>query len=229
MRSDVIPVRDQPAARLQYLATAYVEILQRSLSDRYRMTSIRKAAARLPHSTTAPALTKRKLLGSGVWEAGAGGAGRDGGGLFAGRNGSFGDFIEAAEDHFAGRSLVDGGDQDVHGFVDEAASAVDHDHGAVLEVGDALIDFLAFAKDEDAHAFAGEKCGANGVGEKINVEDADALNAGDFIEIEVVGDDFGAEALGKFDQLAIDFVRTVGIVVDDADFEGLHFLNALED
>src|SRR5258707_4564950 len=152
MRSDVIPVRDRPAARLQYLATAYLEILQRSLSDRFRMTSIRKAAAWLQHSTTAPAWTKRKLLGSCVREAGAGGASRGGGGLFAGRNGSFGAFIEAAEDHFAGRSLVDGGDQDVHGFVDEAASAVDHDHGALLEGGGALIDFLALPKGGNAHA-----------------------------------------------------------------------------
>src|SRR5260221_11365988 len=98
MRSDVIPVRDRPAARLQYLATAYLEILQRSLSDRFRMTSIRKAAAWLPHSTTAPASTKRKLLGSCVWEAGAGGAGLDGGGLFFGGNGSFCPAIEWAEE-----------------------------------------------------------------------------------------------------------------------------------
>src|SRR5258707_5909537 len=118
MRSDVIPVRDRPAARLQYLATAYLEILQRSLSDRFRMTSIRKAAAWLPHSTTAPASTKRKLLGSCVWEAGAGGAGRDGGGLFAGRNGRIGAFIEMAADQFCGQSLVDRGGQDGHGYAD---------------------------------------------------------------------------------------------------------------
>src|SRR6266404_2619473 len=105
----------------------------------------------------------RVLLG-GFWEAGAGGAGRRGG-LFAGRNWSFtGVFIEAAENHFTGGRLVYGGYENVHGFVDEAARAINHNHGAILEIGDTLIDFLAFTKNEDAHAFAGKKRGANGVG-----------------------------------------------------------------
>src|SRR5579863_2740778 len=169
-----------------------------------------------------------RSLGSGVGEAGAGRAGGSRGGLFAGRNGNFGAFFNAAENHFACGCLVDGSDQDVHGFVDEAASAIDHDHGAVLEVGNALIDFLAFAQNEDAHSFAGEESGTNGVGEEIDVENVDALNAGHFVEIEVVGDDFGAQAKGKVDQFAIDFVRTVGIVVNDADFDGLHFLDTME-
>ena len=124
---------------------------------------------------------------------------------------------------------MDGGDEDVDGFVDEAASAVDDDHGAVLEITDALTGFFAFAKDEDAHALAGKNGGAESVGEKIDVENADALNAGDFVEIEIVGDDLGLEAESEFDEFAIDFAGVAGNVVDDADFERLKLLDALQD
>src|ERR1700745_58074 len=83
------------------------------------------------------------------WKPGAGGAGCRGG-LFAGWNRSFtGVVIEAAKNHFTRGLLVPASYKNAHSFVDEAASAVHHDHGAVLEIGDALIDFLAFAKDEN--------------------------------------------------------------------------------
>ena len=107
--------------------------------------------------------------------------------------------VEAAEDHFAGGRLMHGGDEDVDGFVDEAASAVDYDHGAVFEIGYALIDLLAFAQDEDAHAFTGKDGRTQSVRKKIDVEDADTLNAGDLVEIEIVGDDLGLKAEGEFD------------------------------
>jgi hypothetical protein len=77
--------------------------------------------------------------------------------------------IDPAKDHFAGRRLVDRGDKDVHGLVNEAAGAVHDHHGAVFEIRDALIDLFAFAKNKDAHAFSGKNGWAKGVGEQIDV------------------------------------------------------------
>src|SRR5262245_14057980 len=108
-------------------------------------------------------------------------------------------FVEASENHFAGGRLVDRSHQDVYRLINEAASAVHDDHGAILEVRDALIHLFAFAQDEDSHAFAGQNGGAESVGEKIDVENSDALNAGDLIEIEIVGDDFGLKTQSQFD------------------------------
>ena len=124
---------------------------------------------------------------------------------------------------------MDRSDEDVHGLVDQAASAVDDDHGAIFEICHSLIRFLAFAKDKNAHSFAGKKRGPHRVGEKVHVENADALHAGNFIEIEVVGDNPGAEAEGKLDEFAVNFIRSIGIIFDDADFKSLHLLDALQD
>ena len=87
-------------------------------------------------------------------------------------------FVVAAEDHFAGRGLVDGGDGDVHGLVNELVRAVRDDHGAVIEICDALIVFFAFAQDENAHDLAREDDGLERVGKLIDVENLDALQRG---------------------------------------------------
>lgn len=177
-----------------------------------------------PRRSAPVGMTRRKrprrpallLFGIGIERARrAIGAARDG--LAEGRR-RVAAFIDPAENHFAGRCLMDGGDQDVHGLVDEAACAIDDNHGAVFKIGNALIYFLAFAEDKDAHAFSGENSGAKSVGQKVDVENVDALNTGDFIEVEIVGNDFGLEAESEFDQFAVDFADLAGSVFDDADF-----------
>ena len=48
------------------------------------------------------------------------------------------------------------------------------------------------------------------------------------IEIEIVGDNFGTSAAGEFHELLVDARLRGDILFDDADFEGGHFLEALE-
>ena len=92
-----------------------------------------------------------------------------------------------------------------------------------------MIDFFAFAKNEDSHAFARKNGRTKGVGEQIDVENVDALDRSDLVEIEIVGDDFGLEAERQFDELAIDIASLAGSVLDDANFVGCQLLNALQD
>ena len=140
-----------------------------------------------------------------------------------------GALIPFAEDHFSGGGLEDGGDRDVDGLADHLARIVDHDHGSVIEVGDSLVVLFAFFQDEDPHNFAGEDDGLEGVCEFVDVEDGDALQLGDFVEIEIVGDDFAFVKLGEFDELEVDFADAGKIVFDDLDLNGGGFLEALED
>ena len=137
-------------------------------------------------------------------------------------------FVKAAENHLAGGRLMNRCDDNVHGLVDEAACAIHDYHGAILKIGHSLVYFLAFTENEDTHAFAGKKRGPDGVGQKIYIEDADALNTGYFVEVEIIGDNLGAEAQSNFDEFTIHFVRSIGIVFDNADFKVWHFLNALQ-
>jgi hypothetical protein len=145
------------------------------------------------------------------------------------RRRSFVAVVQAAKDHFPSGRLVDRSDENVHSLVDQAARAVHDHHRAVFKVRNTLIDFLAFAENEDPHAFTRKNGRTEGVGEQIDVENVDALDRSDLIEIEIVGDDFGLEAERQFDELAIDITSLAGNVLDDAYFVGWQLLNALQD
>src|SRR5580704_5571592 len=139
-----------------------------------------------------------------------------------------GAFVEAAENHFAGGSLVDGSDEDIHGAVDQSACAVHNHHGAVIEIGDALGGFLPFPQNKDAHGFAGKHGGLQGVGKLVDIQHRDILDAGNLVEIVIVGDNFGAGAPREFDELLV-YARGAGdIVVQHPNFEAGHFLHALQ-
>ena len=122
-----------------------------------------------------------------------------------------------------------GGDHDVDGAIDVAARAVDYDHGAVIEIGDTLRRFLAFAKNQNAHRLAGKDRSLHGIGKFIDVEDGNALNAGHFVEIEIVGDNFGIGGAGQFDEFLIHGQAAWKILVEDAEIEPRHFLEAFND
>src|SRR3990170_1784421 len=47
--------------------------------------------------------------------------------------------LQPGEDHAARCGLEDRGDADINGLADVAAAVVNHHHGAVVEVGDALV------------------------------------------------------------------------------------------
>src|SRR5690242_4899139 len=55
--------------------------------------------------------------------------------------------VELAENHFAGGGLQNRGDGNVDRFADHLSGIVDHHHGSVVQIGDALVVFLAFLED----------------------------------------------------------------------------------
>ena len=65
------------------------------------------------------------------------------------------------------------------GGVDVALSALDHHHGAIVQVGHALAQFLAFLNNVDPHFLAWENDGLQGVGQFVHVQDLYALELGD--------------------------------------------------
>ena len=142
--------------------------------------------------------------------------------------GGFAVLVHFAEDHFSAGGLQDAGDGDVNGFADHFAGVIDDDHGAVVEVADALIELLALFEDEDDHVLAGEDDGLEGVGEVVDVEDLDVVEVGDLVEVEVVGDDFGLPFFGQLEELEVDFADGGEVVGDDLDLDGVAGLHALE-
>ena len=55
-------------------------------------------------------------------------------------------FFQATKDHFARGSLMDGGHNRIDALVDHPVRAIHHDHCAVIQVGHAMVRFLAFTK-----------------------------------------------------------------------------------
>src|SRR5262249_9057082 len=82
--------------------------------------------------------------------------------------------------------------------------------------------------NEDTHAFSGENGGTQGIGKKVDVENGDALDAGNFIEIEVVGNDLGLKAQGEFDKVVINFAGLTGNFFDNSHFVRGQLLDALK-
>ena len=115
-----------------------------------------------------------------------------------------GAIIQAAEDHFSGWSLVNRSDQNFDGAIDQAPCSVNHNHSAIVQISHALIGLFAFAKDQDAHGFAGKNGRFEGVSEFVDVEHGNALDPGDFIQIVIVGDDFACGAAREIDEFLID-------------------------
>lgn len=105
-----------------------------------------------------------------------------------GYSASVGAVFDACKDHLASGGLMGGGDDNVDGAIDMPAGAVDDDHGAIVKVGDALGSFPAFAKNENAHGLAGEHGRLHGIGKFVYVENGDALNTSNFVQIEIGSD-----------------------------------------
>src|SRR5262252_7916162 len=64
--------------------------------------------------------------------------------------------VELAEDHLAGGGLEHAGDRDIDRLGDHLLGVIDYHHGAVIEIGDALVVLLALFENEDAHGLAGQ-------------------------------------------------------------------------
>ncbi|OPZ95664.1 MAG: hypothetical protein BWY71_02165 [Planctomycetes bacterium ADurb.Bin412] len=88
-------------------------------------------------------------------------------------------------------------------LADPPLAAVDDNHGAVVEVADALARLVAGFENFDGHGLSGQDDGLHGVGQVVDVYDVHPPEAGHFIEIVIVGDHFAAEFLGRGDQLVV--------------------------
>ena len=78
---------------------------------------------------------------------------------------------------------------DVDVLVDVARTALDDDHRPVIEEPDALSGFLALLDDPDPQLLARQHGRLDRVGQRVDVHHPDALELGDPVEVEVVGQD----------------------------------------
>src|SRR5581483_11162566 len=117
---------------------------------------------------------------------------------------------DPGEDHPAGGRLQDAGDGHGDGAVDVAAPVLHHHHGAVVEVAHALVRLLAVFDDGHLHRLTGADDRLQRVGEVVEVEDTQALDAGQLDEAPV---DVGGAGDVGVEELA-DHVRAVLQPVD---------------
>ena len=133
------------------------------------------------------------------------------------------------EYHAPSRRLQDRRHRNGHGRTDVFLTIFDDDHRAVIEIGHALVLFLAGLDDEDVHVFPRDAGRFQGIGQVVDIEDGHALEGSDLIQIIVVGDDFGIDLAAQADELGIDALDVIEIIVDDADFDVIIFLHLLQD
>src|SRR5262245_14276788 len=119
------------------------------------------------------------------------------------------------EDHAPGDRLEDAGHGHVELGIDRLRTTLDDDHRPVVEVADTLTHVLAGLDDADAEVLAGQKGGLDRVRERVDVEDADALEVGDPVEVEIVRQDGPPVALRERDELRVDLGRARDVLVDD--------------
>src|SRR5205807_9927815 len=87
------------------------------------------------------------------------------------------------EDHPPGGGLQHGGHDDPDRLVHVAAPVLDHDHGSIIQVSDALVLLLAFLDHLDIHLLAGDDNRLERVRQVVEVEDAHTFELGDAVEV----------------------------------------------
>src|SRR5690349_8499962 len=118
-----------------------------------------------------------------------------------------------SEDHPAGDGLQDANHGDFDLVIDHLASAFDDDHGSVVEIGETLTRLLALLDDLDLKRVSGQERRLEGVGQLVQVEDADVVKLRDAVEVVVVGQDAGATSARELDQLGVHRLDRRGILV----------------
>lgn len=118
--------------------------------------------------------------------------------MFAGATGQF------AEDHASGAVLQNAGDCDTDVSAGQSGGVFADDHSAIIEVSDTLAGSITFANDANVEAFAGDVAGFEGIGDVVEIDDGNSLDAGDFIEVEVIGDYAAAHLLGECHNFLVD-------------------------
>src|SRR5204862_4955331 len=98
-----------------------------------------------------------------------------------------------------------------------------------VEVSHTLVVFLAFLQDEDLHDLARQHDRLERVGELVDVEDVDAAQLRDLVQVEVIGDDFPLKRARELDQLEIDLANVRKIQVGDRHLDAEHLQDLLQD
>ena len=105
----------------------------------------------------------------------------------------------ASKDHLARCGLQNAGYRRVDRLSDHLSRIVNNDHCPVIQVSDALIEFLAFFQNEHLHRFPGQVNGLERVGKLVDIEDLDAAKLRDLVQIEIIRYDLRFEFPGEFD------------------------------
>ena len=98
-------------------------------------------------------------------------------------------FPKPAENHFSRRRLEHTRYGNICVLTDQPARIVHDYHGSIVEISNTLIVFLALFQNEDTHCLAGKDHWFESIRELINIEHTNTPKLGDFIQVEVVGDD----------------------------------------
>ena len=155
------------------------------------------------------------------------------GGLGAGLGGFAAGFAgadEAGEHHGTGGSLVEADKLNFNFLAEVGFAVVNHDHGAIFEIGDTLAGVAAGSDDFDAGALAGEIFVAEGEGEFAEAEDFNLLGSSDFFEVEIVGEDEAMVGFGEFEKTVVDggAIKSVAINCEVKEGDTLQFADGVE-
>ena len=75
----------------------------------------------------------------------------------------------------------------------------------------------------------GSTTGFSAVGQLVDVQDLDAAQLRDLVEVEVVGHDAAEQRPRQLDQLQVDFLDLRKVEVGDDDLDARHLLDAMQD
>ena len=112
--------------------------------------------------------------------------------------------IGAGKDDPAGGVLQGAGDDHLEPLADPAPGPFHHHHGAVVEVADALVCFLAVAGNLEQQLIAGPHLGAQGDDQLTEVEHLEGLHLSHLGQVVVGGQQGAAGIGGEQQQLVVD-------------------------
>ena len=104
-----------------------------------------------------------------------------------------------------------------------------HDnHRSVVQVGDTLTGFLSFLDDLDRHALSGQHNRLEGVGQLVDVQDFDALQFRNLVQVEIIGDDLGVQFFRQGHQFRVHTLQLREVVIADLDVHADAPLHAVQ-
>src|SRR5712691_5057318 len=136
-----------------------------------------------------------------------------------------------SEDHPARRGLDHGRHDRCDGLVHQAPPVLDDDHRTVVKAAHTLAGFLALARDCDHDFLARDRDRPHRLRQLVEVEDCDAFEPRDPVEVEVVRHDPPALALGCADEVRVDLGVGRHIVLHHLQVDGrilLHLAQHVE-